>query len=201
MICNFYKKPGHVIRDCRKKIRKEQEQRNNPSMQNVKSSTSKSFPPYPHYQRTNHPPEKCWNSPNAANGHKRFKQDHPLDNRKTWARPRKLDPSMTFINSQKPFKLNMPRLQWAENTSVKQYVISDPPTIVYHSHQTTNTGIPSVVWQQQMEKSYNQRYNRMHMIHKTLPTYKYDYTDNFDTQFRPLPEVVAYDTYFVDPQY
>ena len=41
----------------------------------------------------------------------------------------------------------------------------------------------------------------MHIIHKTLPTYKYDYTDNFDTQFRPLPEVVAYDPYFVDPQY
>ena len=41
----------------------------------------------------------------------------------------------------------------------------------------------------------------MLMIHKTLPTYKYDYTDHFETQFRPLPEVVAYDTYFVDPQY
>ena len=41
----------------------------------------------------------------------------------------------------------------------------------------------------------------MHVIHKTLPTYEYDYTDNFDTQFRPLPEVVAYDPYFIDPQY
>ena len=38
-------------------------------------------------------------------------------------------------------------------------------------------------------------------MHKTLPTDEYDYTDNFDTQFRPFPEVVAYDTYFVDPQY
>ena len=41
----------------------------------------------------------------------------------------------------------------------------------------------------------------MHIIHKTLPTYEYDYTDNFDSHFRPLPEVVAYDPYFVDPQY
>ena len=42
----------------------------------------------------------------------------------------------------------------------------------------------------------------MHKIHKTLPTYEYDYTDNFETQFRPLPpEVVAYDAYFVGPQY
>ena len=39
------------------------------------------------------------------------------------------------------------------------------------------------------------------MIHKTLPTYKHDYTENFVTHFKPLPEVVAYDTCFVDPQY
>ena len=41
----------------------------------------------------------------------------------------------------------------------------------------------------------------MQIIHKIFPTYEYDYTDNFETQFRPLPEVVAYDAYFVDPQY
>ena len=40
----------------------------------------------------------------------------------------------------------------------------------------------------------------MHMIHETLSTYEYDYTDNFKTQFRPLPELLAYDTYFVVPQ-
>ena len=52
-----------------------------------------------------------------------------------------------------------------------------------------------------MEKTYIRRFNNMPMIDKTLPTYEYDYTDNFKTQFRPLPAVVAYDTYFVDPQY
>ena len=41
----------------------------------------------------------------------------------------------------------------------------------------------------------------MHMIHETLPTYGYHYKNNFETQFRPLPEVVAYNTYFVDTQY
>ena len=41
----------------------------------------------------------------------------------------------------------------------------------------------------------------MHVIHKAIPTYEYDYTDNFDTYFRPLPEIVAYNSYFVDPQY
>ena len=84
---------------------------------------------------------------------------------------------------------------------MRQYAISDTTTIVYHSHQTLNIGIPSIFWQQQIEKAYIRRHNNMHKIHKTLLTYKYDYTDNFETQFRPLPEVVAYDTYFVDPQY
>ena len=52
-----------------------------------------------------------------------------------------------------------------------------------------------------MGKAYIRRYNNMHIIHKIFPTYKYDYTDNFKTQFRPLLEVVAFDAYFVDPQY
>ena len=52
-----------------------------------------------------------------------------------------------------------------------------------------------------MEKAYIRRYNNMHIIHKIFATYEYDYTDNFGTQFRPLPEIVAYDAYFVDPQY
>ena len=52
-----------------------------------------------------------------------------------------------------------------------------------------------------MGKAYIQRYNVMHIIQKILPTYEYDYTDNFETQFRPLPEVVTFDANFVDPQY
>ena len=39
------------------------------------------------------------------------------------------------------------------------------------------------------------------MIHETLPTDKHDYTEDFEIQFRPIPEVFAYDTYLVDPQY
>ena len=81
IICHYCKKPGHVIRDCRKRIRKEQEQRNNPSTQKMKPSTSKSYAPCPHFQRTNHPPEQCWSGPNAANRPKRLKQTYPEDNR------------------------------------------------------------------------------------------------------------------------
>ena len=75
VVCHYCKKPCHVIRDCGKRMGKEQEQRNDPSNQNIKPSTSKSFPHCPHCQRTNHPPEKCWSGPNAANRPKRFKQE------------------------------------------------------------------------------------------------------------------------------
>ena len=60
-------------------MRKEQEQRNAPSNQNMKPSTSKSFTSCPLCQRTNHPPEKCWSGPNAANWPKRFEQEYPVD--------------------------------------------------------------------------------------------------------------------------
>ena len=46
----------------------------------MKPSTSKSFAPCPHCQQTNHPPEKCWSGPIAANRPKRFKQEYPVDN-------------------------------------------------------------------------------------------------------------------------
>ena len=73
-----------------------------------------------------------------------------------------------------------------------------PPAV---SSAPTSTTVASDVWQQKMEKAYFQRHNVMHMIHKTVLTCEHDCTKDFDTQFRQLPEVVAYDTYFVDPQY
>ena len=81
IVCHYCRKPGHVIRECRKRIRKEQEQRNDPSTQKMKPSTSISYAPCPHCQRTNHPPEQCWSGPNAANRPKRFKRTYPEDNR------------------------------------------------------------------------------------------------------------------------
>ena len=81
VVCHYCKKPGHVIRECRKRMKKEQEQINDPSNQNKKPSTSKSFPPCPHCQRTNHPPEKCWSGSDAANRPKRFKQEYNPENR------------------------------------------------------------------------------------------------------------------------
>ena len=57
IVCHYCKKPGHIIRECRKRIKKEQEQKNEPSAQKMKPSTSKSYAPCPHCQRTNHLPE------------------------------------------------------------------------------------------------------------------------------------------------
>ena len=81
VVCHYCKRPGHVIRECRKRMRKEQEQRNDPSTQKIKPPTSKSYAPFHHCQRKNHPPEQCWSGPNAANRPKRFKQGYQADNR------------------------------------------------------------------------------------------------------------------------
>ena len=43
----------------------------------------------------------------------------------------KFDRFKTYISSQKTFKLEEPRLQWADYTTVRRYVISEPTTIVY----------------------------------------------------------------------
>ena len=102
IVCHSCRKPGHFIRDCRKRMKKEQEQRNDPSSQNIKLSTAKSFAPYPHCQRTDHPPEKCWSGPNAANRSKRFKQGYPTDNRNDGQEKGNLihpGPSSTLKNS------------------------------------------------------------------------------------------------------
>ena len=80
IVCCCCKKLGHVIGDCRRRMRKEQDQRIDPSIQNTKPSTSKSFASCPHCQRATHIPEKCGSGPNAANRLKRFKQKHPADN-------------------------------------------------------------------------------------------------------------------------
>ena len=56
-------------------------------------------------------------------------------------------------------KLDLPRLQYDLLTQVRQFVLSDPPTTLYKEFQTQTIGIPSVVWQQQIENACIQDYN------------------------------------------
>ena len=129
IVFHYCKKPGQVIRDCRKTMKKEQEQRNDPSLQNTKPSTSTLFAPCPRCQRTIHPPEKRWSCPNAAKRPKRLKQDHPADNRNEGQEQGNLTRSGPISIPKKPLKLEKPPLQCTEHTSVRQYVISDTLTI------------------------------------------------------------------------
>ena len=41
----------------------------------------------------------------------------------------------------------------------------------------------------------------MHTIHESFATCEHDYTEDFDTRFGLLPELLAYSTYSVEPHY
>ena len=64
--CFYCKNLGHLIKDCRKRIRIEQEQKQDTDHK-IKGYTQKTYSLCPHCRRINHPPEKCWNGPNAVN--------------------------------------------------------------------------------------------------------------------------------------
>ena len=84
--------------------------------------------------------------------------------------------------------------------SVRQYVISDPPIIKYSQTIKDTKGIPTVVWQQQMEKACIRTYK---IVHNDRPDrfYEIDYTKDFETQFRPLPLIEDYHPHYPDPDY
>ena len=84
--------------------------------------------------------------------------------------------------------------------SVRQYVISDPPIINLRKYVKDTNGIPSVVWQQQMEKGYIKTYKAVH-IDRPRRYYDMDYTKNIETQFRPLPLLEDYNPQYIDPDY
>ena len=84
--------------------------------------------------------------------------------------------------------------------SVRQYVISDPPIINYIQKIEDTKGIPTVVWQQQMEKACIRTYK---IVHNDRPDrfYEIDHTKDFETQFRPLPLIEDYHPQYPDPEY
>ena len=84
--------------------------------------------------------------------------------------------------------------------SVRQCVISDPPIINLRQYVKDTNGIPSVVWQQQIEKAYIKTYKAVH-IDRPDQYYDMDYTKNFETQFQPLPLIEDYNSQYLDPDY
>ena len=84
--------------------------------------------------------------------------------------------------------------------SVRQYVISDPPIIIYSQKTEDTKGTPTVIWQQQMEKACIRTYK---IVHSDRPDrfYEIDYTKDFETQFRPLPLIEDYHPQYPDPEY
>ena len=84
---------------------------------------------------------------------------------------------------------------------MRQYVISDPPTITYKEYIKHSIDIPTVVWQQQMEKAFILTMNVTYNTNKPLPFYECDYTKDFNTPFRPLPLIEDYDPHYYDPEY
>ena len=82
--------------------------------------------------------------------------------------------------------------------SVRQYVISDPPNIIYKQTQNDTTGKPSTVWQQQMD---NARMETQYIIHSDHP-YLYRRNSNHndsETQFRPLQTIEDYNLSITTP--
>ena len=94
----------------------------------------------------------------------------------------------------------MPRLQIYDYTSVRQYLISDPPIVNYSQTIEDTKGIPTVVWQQQMEKACIRTYE---IVNNDRPDgfYEIDHTKDFETQFRPLQVIEDYHSQCPNPEY
>ena len=79
-------------------------------------------------------------------------------------------------------------------------VISDPPTINFHQYIKDTNGIPFVVWQQQMEKAFIKTYKEVPNDHPDR-YYDFDYTKDFETEFRPLQLIEDFNPRNFDPKY
>ena len=83
--------------------------------------------------------------------------------------------------------------------SIRQYVISDPSNVIHKQSYSDIKRTPSVVWPQQMEKTYIKTYK---LVHNDWPDRYYDmeYTEDFETQFRPLQLIECYNPQYIDPK-
>ena len=81
IVCHYCKKPGHGIRDCRKRMKK------NRIKEMILRSQTRNLRHLDHLQLVLNAKgqiifqKKCWRGPNATNRSKQFKQDHPEESR------------------------------------------------------------------------------------------------------------------------
>ena len=71
--------------------------------------------------------------------------------------------SMKHRNSSATPNQSFSRLHYHEIVKVRQFVISDPATIIFLQYETQLMGYPSIVWQQQMEEACTKTYNNTHL--------------------------------------
>ena len=89
-------------------------------------------------------------------------------------------------------KLDLPRLQINEKLRVRQYIISDPPTIYYTEYYSSIKENSSADWQQQVKhiptnlRNSDLQFNRQH---------------SNTTTFRTLPLIDNYNPYYPDPDF
>ena len=57
IVCRYCKEPERSIKECRKHIYKEQERQN--EKQTTERANAETYPPCPHYRRTNHTADMC----------------------------------------------------------------------------------------------------------------------------------------------
>ena len=200
--CSYCKATGHYYKSCPKlKKKKETEEKDGEKLQR---------PPYPPCDtcgNKNHSTERCWQGAGAHLRPKRPQTEQKDANASTSeGKPKTTSDSAATNSSQSNTKktnskkLILPRLQIHDYMSVRQYVISDPTIINYSQRIEETKGIPTVVWQQQMEKACIRTYK---IVHNDCPDrfYEIDHTKDFETQFRPLPLIEDYHPQYPDPEY
>ena len=103
--------------------------------------------------------------------------------------------------SQKRFKkLILPQLQICNQMPIRQYVIPDPPNVIYKQSQYDTTWAPSTVWQQQIDNARNKTQQIIHSDYPQLYPLT-NYNQNSETKSRPLQTIDDYNHQYYDTEY
>ena len=105
------------------------------------------------------------------------------------------------MHPQDYYQLKLPRLHWPIILLATQHAKSAPPNSFFQIFEATFKGAPPVVWKQQMEKTYIERYNKIHLFKRGTCIHQNTTEQSISTSFRSLPEIADYEPRFVDAQY